>query len=248
VIWETRGGRQEFTYGRLMMAALKSMLVGEVEAVDCLAVDVELQLVRGTVPDPYRARSFYPSQWGRISSIRSLEPSTQYMMSSGPPLPPTCSWTLATSQRPRAAASSVNPIPSRRIDQERGITNPGVPVVLVALAPDLLRQCRGWCCVIEASTEALDRQVAGEDCPECPLAVAHRRALKAACGRLAVCGHGPRDPDAPTSVVKTKPGSSRITRTGGSLRLVAQPRLPGVRAMVIRLIAATLACGLSSAT
>ena len=39
------------------MAGFKSVLVAEVEAVDRLAINVELQLVRRTVPDPHRTGS-----------------------------------------------------------------------------------------------------------------------------------------------------------------------------------------------
>jgi hypothetical protein len=39
------------------MAGFESMLVAEVDTVDRLAVDIELQLIRGTVPDPHRAGS-----------------------------------------------------------------------------------------------------------------------------------------------------------------------------------------------
>jgi hypothetical protein len=38
-----------------LLSRLKSMLVSEVETVDRLAVDVELHLIGGTIPDPHRA-------------------------------------------------------------------------------------------------------------------------------------------------------------------------------------------------
>src|SRR4029077_20341551 len=39
------------------VAGFESVLASKVEAVDRLAVDIELELVRGTVPDPHRTRS-----------------------------------------------------------------------------------------------------------------------------------------------------------------------------------------------
>ena len=38
-----------------LVSRLKSMLVSEVDAVDRLAIDVELQLIGGTIPNPHRA-------------------------------------------------------------------------------------------------------------------------------------------------------------------------------------------------
>ncbi|CAM5294390.1 hypothetical protein STANM309S_06098 [Streptomyces tanashiensis] len=57
----------------------------------------------------------YPSQWSRVSSTRSEEPSTRYMMFSGPvPIPsPAFSLTRSCSQTMNAFASSVKPRPSK---------------------------------------------------------------------------------------------------------------------------------------
>jgi hypothetical protein len=48
-----------------------------------------------------------PSKWSSVSSDRSDDPSTRYMILSGPDPWPACSVTLSSSQVPNAAASSV---------------------------------------------------------------------------------------------------------------------------------------------
>ena len=48
-----------------------------------------------------------PSQWSRVSSVRSEDPSTRYMIRSGQsPLLPLCSTSRSRTQTPKAAASS----------------------------------------------------------------------------------------------------------------------------------------------
>lgn len=68
-------------------------------------------------PFPMRtgAEPSYPSQWSRVSSFRSEEPSTAYMMFSGPvsPSSPARSSIRSPSHPMNAFASSVNPMPSR---------------------------------------------------------------------------------------------------------------------------------------
>ena len=65
------------------------------------------------------------------------------MMFSGPPSPPTCLRGRGPAASCRtAAASSVKPMPEQRVHRERGVPHPGVAVVPVALAADLLGQPR----------------------------------------------------------------------------------------------------------
>ena len=121
-------------------------LVGGVDAVQRLAVDVELQLVGGAVADPHRARAavalpvverLLDEVGGAVDAVHDVQRAAVAAGALPRPGP--------AASAPNAAASSVNPRPSSAYDREGGVADPGVAVVPVALAADLLGQAGGRC-------------------------------------------------------------------------------------------------------
>ena len=133
-------------------------VVAGVDAVECLAVDVELELVRGAVADPHGPRvavarpvveRFLDEVGGAVDPVHDVE------------------------RRPVAVAGALgDPVaqpagepgrlldeaqPEQRPHRERGVPDPGVAVVPVPLAAHLLRQRSGRC-----GDEAAGRRVGHE--------------------------------------------------------------------------------------
>ncbi len=122
---------------------LEPVLVGEVEAVDRLAVDVHLPLVRGAVADPHRLRSaislpvvqrLLRQIRGAVHPVHDVERTAlaAHLLLDAVPQP--------AGERRRLLGEAH---PEQCVDRERPVADPGVPVVPVALATDLLGQAGG---------------------------------------------------------------------------------------------------------
>ena len=117
--------------------------VGEEDRVHRLAVDVELELIRGAVPDPHRARApialevvegLLVEVAAAVDAVHQLEREAAGRGS-----------LLQRVPEPDGEAHGLLgvPEPEERVDGERRVADPGVPVVPVALASDLLREPGG---------------------------------------------------------------------------------------------------------
>ena len=118
-------------------------LVGEVDAVQRLAVDVELELIGGAVADPDRARAAVARPvlerlllevGGAVHPVHDVQRAAVAARPLGDPVP-----------QPAAELRRLlgEPQPQQRVDGERGVAHPGVAVVPVTLAADLLGQAGG---------------------------------------------------------------------------------------------------------
>ena len=115
----------------------------EVHGVDQLAVDVELKLVRGAVPDP--------DGRGSLVALQVLE---HLLLELGAAVDPVHDLERAVPLRPDLAEALAQPLherrglvgeaqPQERVEREGGVADPGVAVVPVATAAELLGQARG---------------------------------------------------------------------------------------------------------
>ena len=119
-----------------------AVLVVEVDRVHQLAVDVELELVYGGVADAHRARAAVAGEVvGSVSSGSSWRPSMPYMIWSEP-----SGFELVAARldpaHERAGLVGVAE-PHEGVERERRVADPGVAVVPVAHAADLLGQAEG---------------------------------------------------------------------------------------------------------
>ncbi len=114
-----------------------------VDGVDQLAVDVELELVRGAVPDP--------DGRGALIALEVLE---HLLLELRAAIDPVHDLERAVALRPVLAEALAQPLPERRglfgeaqpqerVERERGVADPGVAVVPVATAAELLGEARG---------------------------------------------------------------------------------------------------------
>ncbi len=121
-----------------------AVLVGEGDAVECLAVDVQLQLGRRTVAYAYRGRSLVPlpvlqglfvEVGGTVHPVHDVQRS-RVGVAARLLLDPVAQ---PADERPRLIGESQ---PQQGVHGEGRVTDPGEPVVPVALAAQLLRQSR----------------------------------------------------------------------------------------------------------
>ena len=122
---------------------LDPVLVGEVDAVQRLAVDVHLPLVRRAVADPHRARAavalpvvqrLLHQVRGAVDPVHDVERTALAAHLLLDPVP------QPAGERRRLLGEAH---PEQGVDRERGVAHPGVPVVPVALAAHLLGQAGG---------------------------------------------------------------------------------------------------------
>ena len=127
-----------------LMTGVEPVLVAAVDAVHGLAVDVELELARGSVPDPDRRRPpvalpvgehLLGQVAGAVDAVHDVERAVGAGLLVHPVPQPA----------PEGGRLVLEPHAEQGVDGERGIPDPGEAVVPVALAADLLGQTGGRC-------------------------------------------------------------------------------------------------------
>ena len=125
------------------MGDLHTVAVGQEDGVGGLAVDVQLQLIGRAVADPHRSRAAPPLEVlqgfldqvrGAVHSVHDLQRPRRITGLLGRPVP-----------QPAAERGRLFDIAQaqQRVDGERAVPDPGVPVVPVAFPADLLGQPGG---------------------------------------------------------------------------------------------------------
>ena len=208
-------------------------LVGEEDAVQRLAVDVELELVGGAVADADRARAAVTGPVlqrlllevrGAVDPVHDVQRATLAADLLGHPVP-----------QPAAELRRFlgEPQPQQRVDGERGIAHPGEAVVPVALPADLLGQTggrRGHQPTGRGVGHQLQRDGrALQHLPPAPGIGASGRARSARTRRCRRTSAGTRPPGSPAAAPRRPTparGHERPRRSGRSTA-AGHPRRPG---------------------
>ncbi len=111
----------------------------EIEGIEQITRDVELELPGRVVPDSDRARASVALQVSEAGSPKS--PGVR--RSRRGRRKPSSIWQCSARKEMNWTASSVIPHPQERVDGERGVANPRVPVVPVAITADALGETAG---------------------------------------------------------------------------------------------------------